>query len=550
MARDVCFMSRCSDTRLGCHVRIVGSCGALGDWLPESGLAMQTSAAEFPIWTASSLVKIHEDDVIEYKYVICDSYGRPERWEERPNRRMHLASLAARGICTSLGCVFVEEGFNINNEPDEERFPSTRSTRETLVRRASEAELGLTDVDVYPTGESDLIAPTTRERSTSLSTVPERCKPWRIPPSSYSESVLHSRVLGSPLHGGLDDDTGLAPEALSPASNSSKPGEATPHCLAREESSSNLFSSNLFIAPGEGDKAAGDDCASSEFEDRYVLVGNGPLGEGTFGLVWRCAPKVCSPKDSGRGSEERAAKIVRKARLQPRDMKNLLGEDGEVRTHITMKHANIVTLFEYFDEPLTVTLVLECCRGGDLFDAIARQSRQTGQGVSELASAVATRDVLSALAYMHQQRVVHRDIKCENVLLQQVGVPLHQNVFKLCDLGFAAPDYGAGLTDRLGSPDNVAPEVVMGKPYSTPVDLWSLGVIVYMMISATPPFYAPTDREVLRKVRSGAYSFAGPLWVSVSQSVKSLIASLMMLDPSLRPNALQASKSEFLSICE
>lgn len=244
--------------------------------------------------------------------------------------------------------------------------------------------------------------------------------------------------------------------------------------MVREESCSNLFDEIIQTEDTQPDK--------SEFEDKYALVGNGPLGEGTFGLVWRCTPKSSKVI---REDKEMAAKIVRKARLQPRDMKYLLGDDGEVKLHLTMKHDHICELLEYFDEPSTVTLILEYCRGGDLFDSIVAQSKLTGRGFTELQAIIATRHVLSALEYLHKQKVVHRDIKCENILLKHDDIKVEDNIFKLCDFGFAAHDSGQGLTDRLGSPDTVAPEIVVGTKYSTPVDMWSAGVLVYMMLSAT-----------------------------------------------------------------
>ncbi|CAJ1342456.1 unnamed protein product [Effrenium voratum] len=217
-----------------------------------------------------------------------------------------------------------------------------------------------------------------------------------------------------------------------------------------------------------------------------------------------------------------------------------------VKLHLTMKHPHICELLEYFDEPSTVTLILEYCRGGDLFDAIVAQSKNTGRGFTEKQAIIATRHVLSALEYLHRQKVVHRDIKCENILLKHTNLPVEENIFKLCDFGFAAHDSGEGLGDRLGSPDTVAPEIVVGTRYSTPVDMWSAGVLVYMMLSATPPFYATTDSEVLRKVRTGSYSLSGEPWDSLPGPPKELIASLMTVDPKKRPTAQQALNCSWL----
>jgi len=220
-----------------------------------------------------------------------------------------------------------------------------------------------------------------------------------------------------------------------------------------------------------------------------------------------------------------------------------------------MKHPHIVELYEYFDEANTVTLVLEYCRGGDLFDALVRQSRlravgesRQQRGLSEPAAALAATHVISALAFLHGRSVVHRDIKCENVLLAHAHKSLEQNIFKLCDFGFAARDRGGGLTDRLGSPDTVAPEVVVGRSYGRPADLWSVGVLIYMMLSARPPFFAKTHAEVLKRVQAGNYDLTGGGWAAVSQQAKDMISSLMTLDANLRPTAFEALGADWLRL--
>lgn len=157
------------------------------------------------------------------------------------------------------------------------------------------------------------------------------------------------------------------------------------------------------------------------------------------------------------------------------------------------------------------------------------------------------RQMLSGIEYLHSLKVVHRDLKCENVLLAKRGVCLQDNVLKICDFGFSAFDHGAGLTDRVGSPDYVAPEVLGGQTYSFPVDLWAMGVIFYMMLSAKSPFAARNDVEVLRKVRAGRYTFSSCKWSGVSDRAKATIASLLVLKPALRPDAPGASSFPWLA---
>lgn len=516
----------------------------MGGWSPQKALPLHTTAAEFPAWTTDS-TELARDEVIEYKYVICDNEGRPERWEERANRSMHLSSLADKGILNGNGLLAVHEAFNCSCEPDESRFKAVgsclqRAGSPVLARMSSKARQDLAASGEGAEDGSDLFAPTIRERRPSMSLLSEHpVQEQQLATATRTASRSCFAEIESsppPPESGL---SGPAPEKPGdeaaaddrPAASAAKGG------LVREESCSNLF-----LDAGEVE----DLKVVSEFEDKYSLVGNGPLGEGTFGLVWRCTPKAAAV--TREVVKEMAAKIVRKSRLQPRDMRYLLGEDGEVRTHLTMKHPHIVRLFEYFDEPSTVTLVLEYCRGGDLFDAIVRQSKQLGQGrgFPEPAAAIVTQHLLLALEYIHSHSVVHRDIKCENVLLAHLDIPVEQNVFKLCDFGFAAHDTGDGLTDRLGSPDTVAPEVVVGTPYSTPADLWSTGVLIYMMLSATAPFCASTDSEVLRKVRTGSYSLSGGVWDKISVHPKNMIASLMTVNAKLRPTARDALRSEWL----
>lgn len=502
MTRAISFKATCSETKVGWHVRVVGSCQALGNWDPKQGVALCTNAVQYPVWK-SSAIRLEEDIAAEYKYVICDELGEAVQWEAVPNRTLHIGSLAARGICPEDGIITATERFGMPVEPDGTRFYGAR--------RAGSGEF---PERAHPFANSsedpELFEPTMRERCASRSNLgaPQRS-------SSLSQFVA------------------IIPEVAEASLEETVGGEAASELggMVREESCSNLFFDSMPLDE--------EPQVSRGFERQYILLGNGPLGEGTFGLVWLCRPKE--------GGTERAAKIVRKARLHERDFNYLLGQDGEINTHLMMKHPHIVELFEHFDEQHTVTLVLEYCQGGDLFDAIIRQSQINGRGISENQAAMATTHTLLALSYLHKQLVVHRDIKCENILLSRAGVPLEQNVFKLCDFGFAARDRGAGLHERLGSPDTVAPEVVAGSRYSCPADLWSMGTLVYMMLSATSPFKAPTDAEVLRKVRTGSYSLQGALWDSISAPPKHVITSLMIVDAKLRPTAEETLQKAWLN---
>jgi len=521
---EVHFRISCSETSVGQHVRVVGSGLALGHWDPKFGMPLQTSAPDFPVWRSSTGgVVLEEDTAVEYKYVICDSAGDVIMWENTPNRTLHVVPAPGQSDGAQRSAVSVSERWNLICQLDRLHFSHRLAPAPGAGGGGNlGGGLGRLDFPERQEGES-LFEPTMRERVSSS--------------KSFLGTPRRSASLSSFIPAAWD------PEVANPSFEDAVMGEGhgivvNDAGLVREESCSNLFFGGEEVYH-ERRPQAWERQASQEFAERYALLGDGPLGEGTFGLVWRCSRR----QKGGRGEEERAAKTVRKARLNDQERRFLLGEDGEISTHLTMKHPHIVELFEYFDEHLTVTLVLEFCHGGDLFDAIVseakRQQHQRGGGLSERQAAVATQHTLSALAYVHSQQVVHRDIKCENILLAKQGVPLEHNVFKLCDFGFAAHDRGLGLRDRLGSPDTVAPEVVAGSRYSFSADLWSMGTLVYMMLAATPPFKAPTDADVLRKVRTGSYSLNGALWDSITAPPKHVVTSLMVVDPKLRPTAAE-----------
>jgi len=299
----------------------------------------------------------------------------------------------------------------------------------------------------------------------------------------------------------------------------------------------------------------------ASFRGVYEFTEAEPVARGAFAQVWRCqlrerrrdeATSSTSPNKAT--SSTFVAKCIERSRLQKVDQKNLFGadgRDGELRLHSKIIHPNVVRLISIFEETDVVSVVLENCNGGDLFDHIRAHKRATGGGVSEIAAAACMRQLLGALTFLHTGSIVHRDVKCENLLLAEKGLPLERTTVKLGDFGFAVCLHqvpGGKLYSIMGSPSTVAPEVLDNKkPYGMPADLWSGGVVLYNLIAATQPFKAPTPKEIMKLVRAGAYSLEGPNWAEVDDPAKNLVRCLMC-SAETRLRAPQALLHTFLRV--
>lgn len=300
-------------------------------------------------------------------------------------------------------------------------------------------------------------------------------------------------------------------------------------------SASMLLSSALQLSKDKG-----------SFQTAYDIFENEPLARGAFALVWRCRLRKAT------SGMVYVVKRIERSRLQKVDRQNLFGfdgRDGEIRLHSKLIHPNIVRLISVYEEPEVVSVVLESCHGGDLFEHISAHRRTTGGGVSAQGAATCMRQLLGALTFLHTGRVVHRDVKSENVLLCQEGVLLERNTFKLGDFGFAVclnQVKGGKLYTVMGSPSTVAPEVLQNKSYGTAADLWSAGVVLYNLLSATQPFKANSPQEIMKKVKAGAFSLDGPVWENIDDDPKDLLLGLMCINVETRLRAPQALLHSFL----
>uniref|UniRef100_A0A6B2LC69 Protein kinase domain-containing protein n=1 Tax=Arcella intermedia TaxID=1963864 RepID=A0A6B2LC69_9EUKA len=250
------------------------------------------------------------------------------------------------------------------------------------------------------------------------------------------------------------------------------------------------------------------------------------MGRGGFSIV-----KKATKKDT---KEIFAIKIIEK-KEQTEEEINLLHREIDIMRKL--KHKNIIALFDVFDEKDFIYLVMELVTGGELFDQIV--SRGT---YSEADAATVVRQILEAVEYMHGNGIAHRDLKPENLLCSGQN----NEIIKVTDFGLSK-DFGtASLRTSCGTPDYVAPEVLKGQPYDNMVDIWSIGVITYILLCGFPPFYGNNDQQIFEKILKADYDFPSPDWDTISEEAKEFISAILVLDYNKRPNASEALAAPWL----
>jgi serine/threonine protein kinase len=203
-----------------------------------------------------------------------------------------------------------------------------------------------------------------------------------------------------------------------------------------------------------------------------------------------------------------------------------------------LDHPHILKLYDAFESPTQVDLVLEYVDGGELFDAIIDNG-----GLAEADCARIVRQILSALVYMHALNVAHRDLKAENVLVSS-----DLSTIKIADFGLSnVLESTQRLRTSCGTPDYVAPEVLLGDGYTEAVDVWSTGVLTYIMLCGYPPFYDKTQNGLFRHIIKGEFKYPSREWAHTSKLCRKFIRSLLVVDPEQRPRAAECLELPWLA---
>ncbi|MFS7908483.1 putative protein kinase CAMK-CDPK family [Helianthus anomalus] len=244
------------------------------------------------------------------------------------------------------------------------------------------------------------------------------------------------------------------------------------------------------------------------------------LGQGQFGTTF-----LCTEKETGK---EFACKSIAKRKLTTKDDVEDVRREIQIMHHLA-GHPNVISIVGAYEDAVAVHVVMELCAGGELFDRIIQRGHYTEKKAAELA-----RIIVGVVEACHSLGVMHRDLKPENFLFndEQEEAPL-----KTIDFGlsmFFKP--GEMFTDMVGSPYYVAPEVLR-KFYSQECDIWSAGVIIYILLCGVPPFWDETEHGIFEQVLKGNLDFASEPWPSISESAKDLVRKMLVRDPKRRLTA-------------
>jgi calcium-dependent protein kinase len=258
--------------------------------------------------------------------------------------------------------------------------------------------------------------------------------------------------------------------------------------------------------------------------DELYIVECKNIGHGGFGKVKKGLHKasgVCC-----------AIKSIPK-----KSMPNPINVAQEIEIMKFLDHPNIIQLHETLEDAKGIYLVMELCTGGDLLDRI--MELDVGSGFSEKVAAKLVKQIASAVAYMHAKSIAHRDLKPENVMLLN-HKDVSESTLKVIDFGFSRQfERGACMTSKWMTPKYVAPEVIKGR-YTELCDVWSLGVVTYLLLSGSVPFFGHCDADILKRVKKGVYDFDMPVWETVSEDAMHLVSKMLIVDPENRITSEQA----------
>ncbi|EPT27057.1 calcium-dependent protein kinase CDPK2 [Toxoplasma gondii ME49] len=486
----------CNATFPGDLLMVVANHDRVGNWNPQNSVVLSTDASSFPTWRSGEVCFDEQQPVrLEYKLIIRRASGEIY-WEPIPTNRVVTLTANTSSVIENVWGSLATCSITF--------FPLQPIPSPSFYKHAERTKKEASSVHLHSASISD-------DSGSDTGTC-----------SQVDESRTQRNVRGQPASVGTGKAT---------AAERGGKGYVMPHhqCSTSQRRHS--------ISTQAADEAAGGGNRVSFKRSAFILANTGPItnyytvsktiGRGTWGEV-----KLVI--DNGTGAR-RAAKKIPKCYVEDADRFR-----QEIEIMKSLDHPNIVRLYETFEDMTDFYLVMEYCTGGELFDRLVHQ----GVFTEALACRI-MRQILAAVAYCHAHRVAHRDLKPENFLF------LHDNPespIKLIDFGLAARfKSGQPMRTRAGTPYYVSPQVLEGR-YGPECDVWSAGVMMYILLCGYPPFNAPSDRAIMNKVRAGHYTFPDSEWSRVSLQAKDLISRLLDRHPRTRISAEQALRHAWFAM--
>lgn len=255
------------------------------------------------------------------------------------------------------------------------------------------------------------------------------------------------------------------------------------------------------------------------------------LGNGQFGTTFLCIEKATG--------KEFACKSIAKRKLLTDDEVEEVRREIDIMHHLA-GHPNVVLIKGAYEDAVSVYMVMELCAGGELFDRIVNKGYYSERKAADLA-----KTIVGVIEACHALGVMHRDLKPENFLFVDED---EDSLMKTIDFGlsiFFKP--GQVFTDVVGSPYYVAPEVLL-KKYGPEADIWSSGVIIYILLCGVPPFWADAEEDIFEEVLHGKLDFSVDPWPNISESAKDLIRKMLVRDPKKRITAHEVLCHPWISV--
>ncbi|KAF8821136.1 calcium-dependent protein kinase CDPK2 [Cardiosporidium cionae] len=558
---QIIWQCNCPVTKLGDTVAVVGAHEQVGAWKPQCSVPLSTDSTLFPIWRSTS-VTFNHSMLVEYKYIIFKANGEIS-WEPFCGNRVFRLDTAKSCIVENIWGIkegfYLNLNFNscLNKENCAGEFPqvlrpsvisctsdwnSQPTVYEYIEQKTSTKSSVISRLSCVDDQQSDTTLQYTIHQFPSAKRSSERPKRGSVPNLSLLR-LEHGDAAASKHSCSSSSTPSSSWNVLLPSK--AEKGESNFASLIGCSSVAGSYRNRVFTTRHKNETSNGqlrrsysipfpvsqfvpqNRTSSSGCLEDYILETT--IGTGSWGVV-----KLAREVSTG---QSRAIKRIRKSPYVDR-MRCI---HREINIMYQLKHPNIVKLYDTLEDDEFLYLVMEYCAGGELFHRLTN-----GLAYSEVSACRTMWQILQAVSHCHGQCIAHRDLKPENFLFLNYN---SDSPLKLIDFGLASKcDPKHLMKTKMGTAYYVSPEVIQGSQHGLACDMWSAGVILYLLLYGIPPFNGATDGEIFAKIADGRYEFPCNDNKNVSDYAKDLVDLLLVKDPSKRLTAKEALSHGWFSL--